>query len=125
MIGLDEFPEPRLPVSNSHHNSTHMNTTSSQQNNSSIPIEKPSTFHITPDEIGEISDSSSSSSDGDSDSEDEANSTVLERNLTSNDRNNGHCNGIQNSTAPKFNSVPTSRLLKEDLCLSESGSDSD
>ncbi|XP_044763676.1 ell-associated factor Eaf [Coccinella septempunctata] len=121
MIGMDDFTEPRLPVSNPHH----LNSSSSQHHNASVPLEKPSSFQITSDEIGEISDSSSSSSDAESDSEDEANSTVLERNLTSNDRNNGHCNGIQNSAPPKFNSVPTSHLLKEDLCLSESGSDSD
>ncbi|KAL3270545.1 hypothetical protein HHI36_021083 [Cryptolaemus montrouzieri] len=130
MIGMDDFTEPRPLTNNSHHNNSshhpnsasHHNTSSSHHATVAPPPERPPTFHITPDEIGEISDSSSSSSDGDSDS-DNNNSTVIERNLTSSNRTNGHSNGVQ-SAPSNFNSVP-SHLLNEDLCLSESGSDSD
>ncbi|KAK9874224.1 hypothetical protein WA026_002577 [Henosepilachna vigintioctopunctata] len=136
MIGMDDFTEPRPPPINSlqncshqpnnssHHpnNSSHHSTPASHTNSSAPTVEKPSIFQITPDEIGEITDSSSSSSDGDSDSD--ANSTAIEKNLTSGSRINGHSNGSQKSAPPKFNSVP-SHLLNEDLCLSESGSDSD
>lgn len=62
--------------------------------------------------VGEISDSSSSSSDSDSDSDNETKKT------------NGHVTNGTVIGSPKL-PVAQAHILSEDLCLSESGSDSD
>lgn len=102
MIGMDDFSEPAPIVPPA-----------------TLPNPKIIEPSLSDNEIGEIStDSSSSSSDMDSDSDTERNSTAIENTLKS----NGHSNGIN---ANKAGSSMPSHLLNEDLCLSESGSDSD
>lgn len=59
-----------------------------------------------------MSDTSSSSSDSDSDSD--GDTTAVQKQQQS----NGHANGVRNNLIPQH-------ILNEDLCLSESGSDSD
>lgn len=106
MIGIDDFSD----MPNHNHNA------------SQVHIEKSPNFHISDHENGveEMSDSSSSSSSSDSDSENEQSKTVVYKN---NNSTNGHTNGLTNSNT-KLPSMPT-HILNEDLCLSESGSDSD
>ncbi|KAJ8928904.1 hypothetical protein NQ314_018475 [Rhamnusium bicolor] len=112
MIGIDDFPDPTPPPPNVHHNS-HTSLPSHTHMTEKSPI-----FPISDNEngVGEISDSSSSSSDSDSDSDIE-NTTITNKNINLS-KSNGYSNG--NST-----SKIAAHLLNEDLCLSESGSDSE
>lgn len=99
MIGIDDFDTPPQQ--------------SSTQNNTD---KSPSMFPLSDHEngvVGEMSDSSSSSSDSDSDSDNPDNTIINKFNKT-----NGHTNGTSNTKI-------ATHLLNEDLCLSESGSDSD
>ncbi|EFA05606.1 ell-associated factor Eaf [Tribolium castaneum] len=96
MIGIDDFDAPPPPSSTD---------------------KSPSMFPLSDHEtagVGEMSDSSSSSSDSDSDSDNPDLTAVNKLSKT-----NGHSNGT--SAATKI----STHLLNEDLCLSESGSDSD
>lgn len=70
------------------------------------------------DVVGEMSSTSSSSSDSDSDSD--ANSTVVDK--FGGKTNGYHSNGVNRAPSP---AKVAAHLLNEDLCLSESGSDSD
>ncbi|XP_044260142.1 ell-associated factor Eaf [Tribolium madens] len=125
------YPSPKSPKRDAHANESHQSTLASlpmigiddfdtpPQNSCPPPNsadKSPSMFPLSDPEtgVGEISDSSSSSSDSESDSDDPDNTIVNKFPKT-----NGHSNGT--SLATKINT----HLLNEDLCLSESGSDSD
>lgn len=118
MIGVDDFSDLRPPSRNAHVAS---NSRAPQNLNSQrLPTEKrpmptplPS-VKVEPG-IGEITDTSSSSSDSDSDSDID---TVANKNVIPPPvgKMNGYSNGNTNSMK---------LLLNDDLCLSESGSDSD
>ncbi|XP_049824582.1 ell-associated factor Eaf [Aethina tumida] len=105
LISLDDYSDPPPPVQHNVNQNQHQNQTN----------EKSPLFPNSDNEngIGEITDSSSSSSDSDSDSDNDESSK-------SPSKTNGHSNGLQTAAA-KINNV----LLKEDLCLSETGSESD
>lgn len=109
MIGIDDFSDPTPPLPNmlTHHSShpSHNNTT---EKSPVIPVSD------TENGVGEISDTSSSSSDSDSDSDAE--------DATANNKNVSKSNGYSNSNST---TKMDTRLLTEDLCLSESGSDSE
>lgn len=97
MIGIDDYIEP-MP------------------NHSVQTIEKSPNIHVPDPENGVevMSDTSSSSSSSDSESDNgNVNKTVINKSST-----NGHTNGLSNNTQ-------SAHILNEDLCLSESGSDSD
>ncbi|CAH0548782.1 unnamed protein product [Brassicogethes aeneus] len=105
-INLDDFSDRPAPSGNvaTNHNVQNMH--------------KSPNFHISPEHetnngVEEMSDSSSSSSDSDSDSDNE--SPPQNKIIPNVVKTNGHTNGVPTAT----------HLLKEDLCLSESGSDSD
>lgn len=108
MIGIDDFdttpPNCPPPNSTNHHNSTE---------------KSPPRFALSDTEetaVGEISNSSSSSSDSDSDSDPD--NTVINKVSKTNGH---HSNGTSTSSTTRN----STHLLNEDLCLSESGSDSD
>lgn len=113
MIGLDDIFDPIV----SNNNLTNSN------NNIQVTVEKSPTSGLYEENgVGEMSDTSSSSSSSDSESDGGRggpNKTVISKHT------NGHANGLQcsGSSATKL-SMPA-HILKEDLCLSESGSDSD
>ncbi|KAJ8964984.1 hypothetical protein NQ317_005446 [Molorchus minor] len=113
MIGIDDFSDPTPTPSQTNH--THHNSHSSQPSQNTT--EKSPIFPASDNEngVGEITDTSSSSSDSDSDS-DIDNTSIPNKNLTLN-KSNGYRNGNTAKMA--------AHLLDEDLCLSESGSDSD
>lgn len=107
MIGIDDFETtpPNCPPPNS---TNHQNTTE----------KSPPRFGLSDVEenaVGEISNSSSSSG-SDSDSDSDPDNTVINKvSKTNGHHSNGTSSSTRNST----------HLLNEDLCLSESGSDSD
>ncbi|CAH1382141.1 hypothetical protein MTP99_006057 [Tenebrio molitor] len=106
MIGIDDFDLPQSSSCPPPSSTTQPNPTD----------KSPSMFPISDLENGvdEMSDSSSSSSDSDSDTDPD--NTVINKFSKTNGH---HSNGTSSST--KINT----HLLNEDLCLSESGSDSD
>ncbi|XP_018565960.1 ell-associated factor Eaf [Anoplophora glabripennis] len=114
MIGIDDFSDPVPPPQNmlaplsSHNSHSSLNTTEKS------PIVMASD---TENGVGEMSDSTSSSSDSDSDSDVEETANA-NKNINIG-KSNGYSNN--NSTTTKI----ATHLLNEDLCLSESGSDSD
>jgi len=111
MIGVDDFSDvPSLPVNQ-------------QASNQKSP-EKSPPFRIGDYEngqVGEMSDSSSSSSDSDSDSDQDR--TVVNKTMVN--KTNGYANGVQNSGSSSKLAMPPAHILNEDLCLSDSESDSD
>ncbi|XP_056636228.1 ell-associated factor Eaf [Diorhabda sublineata] len=121
MIGIDDFSEPRPPSRNAQNSSTVHNSRTQNLSNQRPSPEKRQTPTALPtlkveNGVGEITDTSSSSSGSDSDS-DEA--TTVNKNSFTGSKMNGYSNG--NGAAMKIDT----RLLNDDLCLSESGSDSD
>ena len=115
MIGLDDIFDPVVPNNNLTNSGI-----GGGSNNIQVTVEKSPTSRLLYEEngVGEMSDTSSSSSSSDSESDGGRagpNKTVVSKHT------NGHANGLQSATKL---SMPA-HILKEDLCLSESGSDSD
>ncbi|CAH1118703.1 unnamed protein product [Phaedon cochleariae] len=118
MIGMDDFSDMRPSSRNAHPPNSHSSRSTSQ-----LPTQqkRPTPPSLPPPKIdnngvGEITDSSSSSSSSDSESDGEA--TLTNKSLPS-AKMNGYSNG--NSGPVKIDTG----VLNDDLCLSESGSDSD
>lgn len=117
IIGIDDYSDPVPPPT--HHSTSH--SSASIRNNHTT--DKSPTFHISDNDengVGEMSDSSSSSSESDSDSD--IDNTIVNKQIPIN-KTNGHSNGM--AQPPPSNAKISTHLLNEDLCLSESGSDSD
>ncbi|XP_018328059.1 ell-associated factor Eaf [Agrilus planipennis] len=145
MIGMDDITEPPVPVV-PHSSSSSIGATplSSKRSPPVLPVQQQNQQNGR-DLIGEISDTSSSSSDSDSGSDHETtasnvkglksgtsggsgggSSTGANASATATSRRNGHhANGLAfgSNSSPSL-SMPA-HILSEDLCLSESGSDSD
>lgn len=113
MIGIDDFSDPVPPPHNMHAQHNIHNSHSSLNTTEKSPIVMASD---TENGVGEMSDSSSSSSDSDSDSD------VEETANASKSINIGKSNGYSNNNST---TKMAAHLLNEDLCLSESGSDSE
>ncbi|CAG9830917.1 unnamed protein product [Diabrotica balteata] len=126
MIGIDDFSDLRPPSRNAHSSSGMHNSRSSQNSsNQRPPTEKrPNPTPVPPVKIdngvGVMSDSSSSSSGSDSDSDEPSTIVNTIFNNVPAGKTNGYSNGSNNAPMK----IDT-RLLNDDLCLSESGSDSD
>lgn len=113
MIGIDDFSDPTPPPHNMILHHTAHNSHPSHNTTEKSPITAASDME---NGVGEMSDSSSSSSDSDSDSDVEEVAPV-NKNISVN-KSNGYSN---NNSTTKI----ATHLLNEDLCLSESGSDSE
>lgn len=114
MIGVDDFADLAPPPMSQ----------ANQQPSSQKTPEKSPPFRLGDYEngaVGEMSDSSSSSSDSDSDSDHDR--TTINKTLMN--KTNGYSNGVQNSGTTAKSSMPPTHILTEDLCLSDSESDSD
>lgn len=112
MISGDDFSDIGLSSQNTSHSSHNSHTLSFTSNEKTD-----NSFQISDNEngVGEITDTSSSSSDSDSDSDEDT--TIKSKNPAL-----GKANGYSNGTgALKLDT----QILNDDLCLSESGSDSD
>ncbi|XP_023018513.1 ELL-associated factor [Leptinotarsa decemlineata] len=119
MIGVDDFSDPRpssrnAPIANTQNSRPSQYTTQRPQTEkwpvpAAVPLQKVNNG------VGEITDSSSSSSNSDSDSEEDTTITNKNTNMKPNGCSNGNPSPMKIDT----------RLLNDDLCLSESGSDSD
>lgn len=148
LIGMDEFSDMSLPPTTQNSQSSSLYSSSSQSsqipqyNNNSHHHKSNNdhnTFHNNHNQIsdnengvGEITDSSSSSSDSDSDSDDNntpvannivagaATSTAANKHVAPRKITNGYTNGNTNSSSMKIDTH-----IYDDLCLSESESDSD
>lgn len=109
MIGLDDFSDvPPVPISQP--------TTNQKSPEKSPPVRA---TEYENGAVEEMSDSSSSSSDSDSDSEPDR--SVLNKTMVN--KTNGYSNGVQNSSSSSKLAMPTTHILTEDLCLSDSESD--
>lgn len=111
MIGIDDFSDPTPPQNMLTHHTAH-NSHPLLSTTDKSPIAAVSDME---NGVGEISDTSSSSSDSDSDSDVEE-TAAANKNLNVN-----KSNGYSNNSTTKI----ATHLLNEDLCLSESGSDSE
>ncbi|XP_066153939.1 ell-associated factor Eaf [Euwallacea fornicatus] len=110
MIGIDDFADLAPPPSQASQNSRLSAPTPNVSVNNGKSLSPLSDHSVNENQVGTISDSSSSSSDSDSDSDSPDNGKLK--------------NGHNNTASGKVNGHDLT-TLDEDLCLSESGSDSE
>lgn len=118
MIGIDDISDPIPPVT--HHQASQSLPNRLPNLPTSCRLEQPAYSEQNGNHVGTISDSSSSSSSSDSDS-DEDNDNHPNNRPYGTSSAPAKTNGYLNGTAPKIDT----HLLNDDLCLSESGSESE